>query len=97
MRASVFKSALLAGAVILGVAGCTDNRQPQVQQVSLYERLGGKPAIEAVVDQFIANVAADRQLGDAVIAAQNVLADILVSYPSVASLDVLGPKPPKAG
>ena len=26
---------------------------------SLYDRLGGKPAITAVVDQFVANVAAD--------------------------------------
>ena len=29
---------------------------------SLYERLGGKGAIEAVVDQFIANVAADDRI-----------------------------------
>lgn len=29
---------------------------------SLYERLGGKPAITAVVDQFVANVAADSRI-----------------------------------
>ena len=29
---------------------------------SLYERLGGKPAITAVVDQFVANVAADKRI-----------------------------------
>ncbi|GAB1722528.1 MAG: group 1 truncated hemoglobin [Nitrospira sp. CR1.1] len=29
---------------------------------SLYERLGGKPAITAVVDQFVANVAADGRI-----------------------------------
>jgi hemoglobin len=29
---------------------------------SLYERLGGKPAIEAVIDQFIANVGADDRI-----------------------------------
>ena len=29
---------------------------------SLYDRLGGKPAITAVVDQFVANVAADRRI-----------------------------------
>jgi hemoglobin len=29
---------------------------------SLYERLGGKPAIEKVVDQFVANVAADGRI-----------------------------------
>ncbi len=29
---------------------------------SLYERLGGKPAITAVVDDFVANVAADNRI-----------------------------------
>ena len=29
---------------------------------SLYERLGGRPAITAVVDQFVANVAADKRI-----------------------------------
>ena len=29
---------------------------------SLYERLGGKPAITAVVDDFVANVAADKRI-----------------------------------
>jgi hemoglobin len=29
---------------------------------SLYDRLGGKPAITAVVDQFVANVAADTRI-----------------------------------
>lgn len=31
-------------------------------QKSLYERLGGKPAIQAVVDDFIGNVAADNRI-----------------------------------
>jgi len=31
-------------------------------QRSLYERLGGKKAIAAVVDQFVANVAADKRI-----------------------------------
>jgi hemoglobin len=31
-------------------------------QKSLYERLGGKAAIVAVVDQFVANVAADKRI-----------------------------------
>ncbi|MGC3975326.1 MAG: group 1 truncated hemoglobin [Nitrospira sp.] len=31
---------------------------------SLYERLGGKPAITAVVDQFVANVAADGRINN---------------------------------
>ncbi|MGZ9067367.1 MAG: group 1 truncated hemoglobin, partial [Burkholderiales bacterium] len=29
---------------------------------SLYQRLGGKPAITAVVDDFVANVAADARI-----------------------------------
>jgi hemoglobin len=32
------------------------------QQKSLYERLGGKDAITAVVDDFVANVAADNRI-----------------------------------
>jgi len=32
------------------------------QQKSLYQRLGGKPAITAVVDDFIGNVAADGRI-----------------------------------
>lgn len=31
-------------------------------QKSLYDRLGGKPAIQAVVDDFIGNVAADNRI-----------------------------------
>jgi len=31
---------------------------------SLYDRLGGKPAITAVVDDFIGNVAADKRIND---------------------------------
>jgi hemoglobin len=34
----------------------------QTQQPSLYERLGGKPAITAVVDDFVGNVAADSRI-----------------------------------
>jgi hemoglobin len=33
-----------------------------MQQKSLYERLGGKDAITAVVDDFVANVAADNRI-----------------------------------
>lgn len=39
-------------------ASASSSSAPQ----SLYERLGGKGAIEAVVDQFIANVAADDRI-----------------------------------
>ena len=63
------------GVVVLGVAtvlvGCADTggvkgaAQPLAganATKSLYERLGGKPAITAVVDQFVANVAADGRI-----------------------------------
>ena len=33
-----------------------------MEKRSLYDRLGGKPAIQAVVDDFIANVAADARI-----------------------------------
>ena len=47
---------LLAAAVLsAGCAGMT-------QKPSLYDRLGGKPAIQAVVDDFIGDVAADARI-----------------------------------
>ena len=51
----------------LSVAGCGapgGNRTMSraAPQPSLYERLGGKPAIVAVVDDFICNVAADERI-----------------------------------
>jgi hemoglobin len=38
------------------------NAQTATQNQSLYERLGGKPAITAVVDDFVGNVAADNRI-----------------------------------
>ena len=46
-------------AVAVLVAGCATY---PAEKKSLYERLGGKPAIQAVVDDFIANVAADNRI-----------------------------------
>jgi hemoglobin len=41
-------------------AGCaTYGSTPMTTQKSLYDRLGGKPAIQAVVDDFVGNVAGD--------------------------------------
>jgi hemoglobin len=61
MRAVSAKTIRLAGAmaVALALAACADKK---MQEASLYDRLGGKPAIEAVVDQFIENVAADERI-----------------------------------
>lgn len=46
---------VLASLFLLGA--CMTMKQP-----SLYERLGGQPAIVAVVDDFVANVAADSRI-----------------------------------
>lgn len=51
----------LAGCVLsILVAGCAGT-EPSANK-SLYNRLGGKSAISAVVDQFVANVAADTRI-----------------------------------
>jgi hemoglobin len=44
------------------VAGCQDMGMKPMMQKSLYERLGGKDAITAVVDDFVGNVAADKRI-----------------------------------
>jgi hemoglobin len=48
---------------LVAAAGCAtlDDRIP-IDKKSLYDRLGGKPAIAAVVDDFIGNVAADARI-----------------------------------
>lgn len=44
----------------LALAACAST--PASKPPSLYERLGGQPAITAVVDDFVANVAADKRI-----------------------------------
>jgi hemoglobin len=63
MRLFSMRAARLGGAVAVGLslAACADNDMKMHDQ-SLYTRLGGKPAITAVVDQFVANVAADKRI-----------------------------------
>ncbi len=53
---------LTAALMLLG--GCTGTMEPKpaMDQRPLYDRLGGKPAIQAVVDDFIGNVAADPRI-----------------------------------
>lgn len=56
---------LLAAAVLaagLGLAGCAETKMEPPKPQSLYDRLGGKPAIEAVVDDFVTRLAADRRI-----------------------------------
>ncbi len=48
---------------LLSLAACTSpGTQSTMAQATLYERLGGKPAITAVVDDFVSNVAADPKI-----------------------------------
>ena len=55
---------LAIGVLSLGIlVGCaTTGEQMAMKEKSLYDRLGGKPAITAVVDDFTARVAADRRI-----------------------------------
>jgi hemoglobin len=50
-------------AATTSMAGCTSMESGRAMSPpSLYERLGGKPAITAVVDDFVGNVAADTRI-----------------------------------
>ena len=51
----------LALAVLMAGCGSMESGKSMAQP-SLYERLGGKPAITAVIDDFIGNVAADNRI-----------------------------------
>ena len=42
--------------------GCAETPQSPTSGASLYDRLGGKPAITAVVDDFVGRVAADNRI-----------------------------------
>lgn len=62
MTGTSMKRFWLAGVMIvgLGLSACADNKK--MEEASLYDRLGGKEAITAVVDEFVANVAADQRI-----------------------------------
>src|SRR5499427_379003 len=49
------------GLLLLAV-GCSSTMQQSMADKSLYDRLGGKEAITAVVDDFVARVAADKRI-----------------------------------
>lgn len=53
---------LAALAIVALVSGCASTMETQKTSTSLYDRLGGKPAITAVVDDFVGNVAADQRI-----------------------------------
>ena len=50
----------LAAALLL--AACQDMSMKPMAEKSLYDRLGGKGAITAVVDDFVGNVAGDKRI-----------------------------------
>jgi hemoglobin len=58
-RKLAFPLVLLAG-LLLGA--CQDMSMQPTMQKSLYDRLGGKGAITAVVDDFVGNVAGDKRI-----------------------------------
>lgn len=55
-----FWKATSAVTLSLTLAACAGTPAPKPP--SLYDRLGGQPAITAVVDDFVANVAADKRI-----------------------------------
>ncbi len=55
------RSAAMAAAAAL-LAFTLSNTAAVSQTRSLYDRLGGETAIEAVVDDFVGNVAADKRI-----------------------------------
>jgi hemoglobin len=61
---AVFRKLALPLVVTVGFAlgACQDMGTKSMAQKSLYDRLGGKDAITAVVDDFVGNVAADKRI-----------------------------------
>lgn len=59
-----WKRRLVIGVLsLVALSGCATTReQMATQEQSLYNRLGGKPLITAVVDDFVARVIADRRI-----------------------------------
>jgi len=53
-----FRMAGVLALFAISAVGCAT----MMTEKSLYERLGGKPAIQAVVDDFVGNVAADTRI-----------------------------------
>jgi hemoglobin len=57
---NVRTGSITAAVALLACALSTTNSVAQTR--TLYERLGGRPAITAVVDDFVGNVAADKRI-----------------------------------
>ena len=61
MRGSRCAKLVVAGVLALAIGGCA-GEQAMMKEKSLYDRLGGLPAIQAVIDDFIGNVAGDARI-----------------------------------
>ena len=59
LRKLALPAALCAGLLL---SACQDMSMKPMAEKSLYDRLGGKGAITAVVDDFVGNVAADKRI-----------------------------------
>ena len=58
-------SYLVFGGLLITLSGCNtteSGRSRMIDEKSLYDRLGGKPAIVAVIDDFVGRVAADSRI-----------------------------------
>jgi len=52
----------LAASTVLFVSGCNNTTTPSSDTKTLYDRLGGDPAIKAVVHDFVGRAAGDKDL-----------------------------------
>jgi len=62
MQRSSARHILAVLALFVAFTGVALSAQPQAKEKSLYDRLGGKKAITAVVDEFVSRVAADNRI-----------------------------------
>lgn len=60
---TVLVAVLSMAAIAIGCSSM-DTQAGQGAKRSLYDRLGGKPAITAVIDEFVANVAKDKRINE---------------------------------
>src|SRR5438128_5639794 len=68
MRKNVWGVFVIAG-ILVAVSSAGLLGQSAMKEKSLYDRLGGKKAITAVVDEFVGRVAADKRINNYFMAA----------------------------
>jgi len=56
------RTLIIAAVTATFLVSACQSMQPMTPQKSLYDRLGGQPAVTAVVDDFVGNVAADNRI-----------------------------------